>query len=236
MINLYNSAMNRENSVLPNGYQARLLKLKGLSFLNDEDRQFIAEEGRYFVAKRNTVLFEEGELADRFFILISGAVKLTKKIEGSVTLVDILSTGEVLGAAIMLKQEPANFPVAAQAMIPTELIELKKSFFQDYWRGRTHLFEYVIQQIATRVQRLQNDKTTQRMKLDQKLAYYLTEKVSPIANLRMTRQDLANAVGATNESVIRILSEWSKQGLISTQRQEIKVHDLEKMKLLWNQD
>jgi CRP-like cAMP-binding protein len=45
----------------------------------------------------------------------------------------------------------------------------------------------------------------------------------------MTRKEIANSLGASAESVIRIMSEWSKRGLIETHDQHIKLLQVNKI-------
>jgi len=222
---------------LQNLQAQKATKLQVIPFLSEDDRQVILSQGKLVKLNRNRVLFEEGEPANRFYLLLSGSVKLIKKRnDSSNTLLDIIGPLELVAAGVMASESEKVYPVTAKAMCQTEVIELSRAHFDEHWKKHPSLYQYVLEQMAKRMKRIQDDKNVQRLHLDQKLAYYLTEKVSQIPDLRMTRQDLADAVGSSNESVIRVLSDWTKQKIISTQHQEIKIHDFERLKSIWNKD
>lgn len=225
--------MVKENGMLPNGRTEIARKLEPLKFLKEEDRNLISRFGKMVTLKRNVKLFEEGEPANRFFIILSGVLKLSKNSAEESTLIDLTQVGEIIGGALMIQPQIVPFPISAKAMIPCEMIELSYDFFKEHWSHQPHIGQQIMSQMAERVKRLQNDKKTQRMHLEQKLAYILTEKIAPIPHLRITRQDLADAVGSSNESVIRILSDWTKKKYISSRHQEIIIHDLDKLISMW---
>ena len=52
------------------------------------------------------------------------------------------------------------------------------------------------------------------------------ETILPIP---LTRQEIADAVGASVESVIRIMSDWSRKGYISTSDQLIRIERMDKI-------
>ena len=53
---------------------------------------------------------------------------------------------------------------------------------------------------------------------------------SELLNLTLTRDDIANLVGTATESVIRMLSEFNKEGLVELKGKKIKI--LDQVKLL----
>ncbi len=50
-----------------------------------------------------------------------------------------------------------------------------------------------------------------------------------IVPLPLTRKEIANTLGASVESVIRVMSEWSKQEIIETTDQQIRILKFEKI-------
>jgi CRP-like cAMP-binding protein len=49
-------------------------------------------------------------------------------------------------------------------------------------------------------------------------------------NVVLSREDYASVVGTATESAIRVLSQFKKEGLISTSGKQIKVEDIEGLK------
>ena len=51
-------------------------------------------------------------------------------------------------------------------------------------------------------------------------------------SVRLTRQDMADMVGVTTETVIRILARFKRDGLVSGTASRLVVRDLPRLKLL----
>ena len=62
-----------------------------------------------------------------------------------------------------------------------------------------------------------------------KETYGLEGEKSTLIDIILTREDLANIVGTATETVIRLLSEFKSDGLISLEKKKIKVLDVDKL-------
>jgi CRP-like cAMP-binding protein len=78
--------------------------------------------------------------------------------------------------------------------------------------------------------RFQNQKIMQRAPLQSKVAAMLLQLVAKDTTkdelevpLPLTRKEIADTLGVTAESVIRVMSEWVKKGYIVTTDQHIKI-------------
>jgi CRP-like cAMP-binding protein len=83
---------------------------------------------------------------------------------------------------------------------------------------------------------LQDQKVLARAPLAQKIAALLTNLLEKNEDenaltlpLPLTRREIADTLGSSVESVIRVMSDWSKQGFIQTTDQNIKVLHPEKI-------
>ncbi len=188
--------------------------------------------------KRGQPLFLAAETADDFFLVLGGGFKLVKEPnvqnDGQPTLMEIVGPGETIGLILMQTPTQNRYPVTATAMIDSEVLQLPKTFYESVWINNSVLQKLGAQQMARRVQRIQQDRSIQRFSLPQKVAYFLCEKIRPVPGIKVTRQEIADGVGASTESVIRVLSEWSKEGLIATQNHEITIYDFDKIRGLAN--
>jgi len=62
-----------------------------------------------------SVVFREGDVADRFYLILSGMAKLTKKEEdGSEKLLALLCRGQYFGEVALIRNEPRPFTVTAE--------------------------------------------------------------------------------------------------------------------------
>jgi CRP-like cAMP-binding protein len=76
----------------------------------------------------------------------------------------------------------------------------------------------------------QDDKVMTASPVPQKIARFLLRTVDSQApiygsriSLKLTRRDIAERVGTTVETVIRVLSKWSQQGWIRIEDQHIDI-------------
>ena len=59
-----------------------------------------------------------------------------------------------------------------------------------------------------------------------------TDAGETVINMRITKQDIAEMVGTTVETAIRVMSRFKKSGLIADKNGRIAIKDLEAMKAL----
>ncbi len=58
---------------------------------------------------------------------------------------------------------------------------------------------------------------------------------SPVFNLPVSRKEIAELIGMTTENVIRIMSEFRKEGIIRIRTREIEIKDYQRLKLIMDQ-
>ena len=90
---------------------------------------------------------------------------------------------------------------------------------------------------------LQQQKALNKAPLATKVAsllIYLADKQlnneTPNVPIPLTRKEIADSIGSTVESVIRVMSDWSKKGYISTTDQHITILKTSKMVELMSSD
>jgi CRP-like cAMP-binding protein len=207
------------------------------TFLNSRTKQLCIDNGRLIKGSKPIPLFSQGETADHFFLVLSGAVKLIKSLENSKTkepsLVDIVGPADFIALLLMIDQGETKYPVSAIPLGTVEVLEIPKQFFKQIWSKDSELMAHTFILVQQKMNRIQSDRCLQRMPLDKRVAHMLTEKIAPIKNIKITRQEIADCVGSTQESIIRLLSIWTKKNWLSTINQEIEIHELEKLRALW---
>jgi CRP-like cAMP-binding protein len=77
---------------------------------------------------------------------------------------------------------------------------------------------------------LQDEKANSKLTLQQRIAVLLLKLMNRNANtedsklpIPLTRQEIADSVGATVEAVIRSMSEMSQKGIIRTEDKQIEI-------------
>jgi CRP-like cAMP-binding protein len=174
--------------------------------------------------KKRDTIFSEGDPSHMFFILVSGKVKMTKMShEGKEMIIELISPGEFFGAFAALKGFP--YPANAVAMADSvmlligraDLLRIIERFPNLMYMLTAHLSERVrefpdtLKSIA--LERVESRISSLLLKLAQKTGLKTADGGLQI-NMKLTRQDIAEMVGSTVETTIRVMSRFEKAGLI----------------------
>lgn len=188
--------------------------------------------------KKGSILFEEGDMLSGVFCIKEGVCKLTKlSSNGKSQIVRFVKNGDILGLPNIVSQEPAYLTATALknlrvCFIPKEQIltsiseniqfssQLIKTSYSELCKA-----ENIIVDMA--------QKTAKQRLADSLL--YLKETFSidneGFIDIKLSREEIGNLIGTATESIIRMLSEFSKNGIIQTQGKRIKIIDYQKLKL-----
>ena len=181
--------------------------------------------------KKGDFVFEAGEKADFVFIVLSGALKLYRlHADGKERIVRFLLPGEVAGAVVAMNQEA--YPLSAKTLDYSVVLKIRSGVFQKIFLSHPQLGPQFAKQIAERIQEAHTDSLMVFDSVEKKLAHCILDllhrfqkRVGPTRRipLSLTRQDIANRIGASVETVIRVFSEWAKKGLVLTQDKYVEV-------------
>lgn len=182
------------------------------------------------ICSHRQVLFTVGQPADFFGIILSGAFKLSKpSLEGQDVIVHFATAGDILAALIMAQPHPV-YPITATALGPSRFLKVPRENFKLHWKKDADLIFKIQGLLSRRILSLHDEKALMTASLKQRLAaclLALLEKQTGSKSLELplplTRKEIAEYLGVTVESVIRIMSDWSKQGLIATNDQQISL-------------
>jgi CRP-like cAMP-binding protein len=95
-------------------------------------------------------LFEAGDKANAFFVILSGWVKLFRvSREGEETIINVFGPGESFAEAAVFRDQ-RSYPVNAQAVSNVELIEIPRSFFIQKIEGDSQFALRILASISSR--------------------------------------------------------------------------------------
>lgn len=182
--------------------------------------------------RRNETLFHTGDPANNVYVLLFGSVKLVRSNpEGKERIVHLLLRGEMFGAAVAL-QPGGVYPVTAIGLEHTGFIEISGTVFKNVFMKHPKIGQTLVSQMSERIQQAHNDRIMSFDSVDKRIAAFLIDllrrscarygKTTRIP-VPLTRQDIADRVGTTVETVIRTLSDWTKTGLIMTESKQIEI-------------
>lgn len=213
--------------------EAALNELLAFSIFSDCTKSQMADlchDGKIIFSSHKERIIHFGEEAHFFGIVLSGAYKLSKpSFQGEDVIVHFSTPGDVIAAFIMAQPKPL-YPVSATSMGPSRFLKIPKEVYLTQWKKNPDLIFKIQNLLSTRMNLLQQNKALHKAPLTQKIATLLMNliEIHPsdeglVLPLPLTRKEIADSVGATPESVIRIMSDWSKQGFLQTNDQTIKI-------------
>jgi CRP/FNR family transcriptional regulator len=193
---------------------------------------------------RNRRLFERGELLFRsdepvrtIYAVRSGSVKtyvLTKN--GRMQITGFHIAGELLGLGAIAAH---YFTTEAMALETTMVCEVPIEVLEYYSKEIPSIRQQMLRILSREI--LDNQELMLllgKKSADERLATFLLSlsqrfrrrNYSPTAfNLSMSRSDIGNYLGITEETVSRVFTRFQNEGLLATERRQVQLLDLERL-------
>ncbi|MBU3821747.1 Crp/Fnr family transcriptional regulator [Flavobacteriaceae bacterium XHP0103] len=217
--------------------QCIIKQFNSLKSLTKEELVRISNCKTSRTVKKGDVIFDEGEIINGVYCVRDGICKLSKlSANGKDQIVKIVVKGDLLGQRSLITGEASN--LQAVALNDMELCFIPKSeIINDLQKNPKFSFD-VLKDMARDLKEADNiivnmAQKSVRQRLAETLIYIHDNfGVNPDGSLSilLSREDFANIVGTAIESAIRVLSQFKKEGLISTHGKYIKINDLEGLK------
>lgn len=217
----------------------RVKLLKGMSL---EDAERIEAMSEIIKIKRRQVIFTPGDPSDKFYMLKSGLVKVSRVTEeGKELTLFFLSPGDVFGEAALVDKVPRN--TLAQAYEDCVLQTIDRDAALRFMVGNPKFLLGITQLIADRRRRLENKIDNLLFKgahsrlaglfLDLSKEFGVRDSRGIIINLKLTHREIANLIGSTRETVSFALLDMRKDGLIQTDGKRVVILDSERLEQLY---
>ena len=200
--------------------------------LSFQDLDEIASTATHREFSKNTYLFHQGDQARRFYVLVKGKIKLTQLTEdGQQILLRYVSPGEAFAVIAVLSKIP--YPVTATSVNQVSLITWEDQVMLDLMKKYPQLAINSLNTLAGRIQEFQDrfrELATERV--ERRIARALLRLASQtgrkidqgiLIDFTLSRKDLAEMTGTTLYTVSRTLSQWEKDGLVSSQREQVTI-------------
>jgi len=201
-----------------------------------EDIRRIASAARIINIRKKKSVYNEGEPADRFYLVVDGKIKIFKKGRGrKKQLLHFVLPGEFCAAAAMFCG--GNYAASSMAAQDTELIYFHRNDFLAILRKNPELSMRMLGNISRLCRRFIGlvEDLTLRSVPGRVAAYILAktpdESILPgqTIDLGISKGELASRLGIVNETLSRTLKRFKDEGLIKTQRREITILNPEKL-------
>ena len=203
------------------------------SSLNDYELDELADLSIERSFMSNEFIFWDGDAPEWFYIIAEGKVKVLKHSSlGKEFVIAFFGSGEMFGEVAVFENKP--YPASAQAVVETKVVGIKRDKFLSFLANRSQVALRIISVLAGRLRNAQGrlrDLAGERV--EQRLAgvlLMLSAKLGP--TLPFTRQEIAEMVGTTTETAIRVMSHLKDRGIIRSARGKVIILDEEKLRLL----
>jgi CRP/FNR family transcriptional regulator, nitrogen oxide reductase regulator len=197
-----------------------------LGSLKPEDRAVLSPLCELSAYEKGATIFQEGDPAERIHFLFVGKVKIVKAGPDRDLILEILGPGEPVGAVAVFEGRP--FPATAIALEPSGVISIPERAFFQLIEKRPEITRRLLAGLTMRlmsVNRRMADMTGsveyRAARLFATLADRMGQKQSNGAvfvPLPLSRQEIADLVGTTIETAIRVMSRWQKEGVVETDK------------------
>jgi CRP-like cAMP-binding protein len=184
-------------------------------------------------------LFWQGDTPTAVYQVLEGFVKLTWASPcGRETISELLLPGDVFDLPSCLDGSPYPFTCKAPSNCGARVAVVPLSALQEdaqlAWRCQARLVQQLRRQRSRRVasptDRVEARLSRALLWLAESLGVQVGQKVT--FPLQLTRQELAEWIGTTTETVIRLCSDWKRRSLIECDRQQLTLTNVTQLGLL----
>ncbi len=210
-------------------------KISVFSDLKDEDFDFLNYEKSIVQLNKGQVLFLQDTKPHGLYCVKKGKIKVFRRgSEGKEQIVRLAHDADVVGYRALVSDE--NYQCGAAALEETTLCYVPKRALDQLMGTNISIYKKMIGLLASdlknaelKISDLAQKPVRERVAetlimLKQK---YGVDEDGYTLNVSLTREEMANLVGTATESLIRILSDFRKEGFIEIEQKKIKIIDFD---------
>ncbi|MDD3518884.1 MAG: Crp/Fnr family transcriptional regulator [Chromatiales bacterium] len=203
----------------------------GLLFSNLSDAQLerIAQHAARLRLAAGESLFEQGDAADRFYLVLKGQIKLYRlSPAGNEKVIEVVTAGSTFAEALMFLDRP-RYPVGAQALTAAEVISIDAHDFAAMLRGSVDTCFLLLGDMSQRLRGLlrEIDELSLHSATCRVAAYFVQQAPADAQtfDLGIAKQVLASRLSVKPETLSRIIKNLSDDGIIAVTGSRITIHD-----------
>ncbi len=216
--------------------QELLSKTPLLAALPPGMRDDIAARSRQLSLESGEILFHQGEPAERFFLVLSGLIKLSRaNPSGQEKVVNLIGPGETFAEAVMF-MEAKRYPVTAQATSPTQLMSIPNEPYREALGSSPESCFRLLASLSSRLHgRLRDIDQLTLQQATPRVVNYLLSQAPPDSEARCTitlkapKHVLASRLSVTPETLSRILHGLTEAELIRVSGRRIELLDMSRL-------
>ncbi len=208
--------------------------------MDDAAREHLTSIGTRTSLRDGRVLFRQGDPADAVYLVAVGRIRIVLSTPtGRELLVATKGPGELVGELACLDARDRTATAIAEG--PAECVVIRPDRFLEALEEHGALAVAILRDVSRQVRRAdQRIASRDSEDIGTRLAGQLVELCetygehsgrAPGVELRINQDDLAAWIGTTRESVGRALARFRGDGLLTTGRGRIRIHDVDELSL-----
>lgn len=206
--------------------------------LRPEDQARIAAIATMSQRRRGDFLWHEGDPSEQLAMIVRGRVKIVRHTEGGDVILEIFGEGEPVGAIAVYNAMP--YPASAVCMEPTTLLHVPRRDYFDlidrhpgFARALIRDLTRIVLALTRKIENLRGQRVEARIAhlfvtLTARMGRETGEGIE--IGMHLSRQEVAELVGTTVESAIRVLSRWGREGILVTRERGFLVPSVDRLR------
>lgn len=207
--------------------------------LTDEELHEVSLLAKVRNYRKNMLIFMEGEPGEAMYFVLSGKVKIFLMTEdGREHIIHLLQNGDVFAEVVLIDRGP--YPASAEVLEEGQIGMLANDDVENLIRNKPEIALKMLRIMCKRLRHAQIQVRDLALKDTYgRVASMLLmlakdhgqeTPAGVIIDLSLSRQELANLIGTTRETVTRVLGDFKKYKCIELEKQAITIIDQEKLK------
>jgi len=208
-------------------------ELPGFRSLPPSERALVKAAAREVALPKGAIAFSQDQPSTHVWAVREGLVHIVKAgPSGREIVLEVIPPGEFFGAVVALEDRP--YPASAIAVEPSTAWRVPAKLVREICQRHPTLRSAILALATTRLRSAHERLQSVALEpVEQRLARVLLALTTKIGHtedgvtvLPVTRQELADMVGTTVETAIRITSKWHKAGVVRSARHALALADV----------
>ncbi|MDO5104320.1 Crp/Fnr family transcriptional regulator [Capnocytophaga sp.] len=203
-----------------------------LKMLQDEQLHDVSRCKTNIVFEKGDVIFKEGSTLAGVYCISQGFCKLSKLCpNGKIQIVRFACKGDILGQRSVISREAVNLTATALTHVKACFIPKDIIFesFASNGKFSTEIFRNVCSELRKADDAIVDfAQKTAKQRLASSLLFLeeiFGKDPQAFINVQLSREEIGNMIGSATESLIRMLSDFTKNKWIETHSKRIKILD-----------
>ena len=210
------------------------------SGLGEAELNRVAQHAKLVKLKSGEALFEQGDAAKRFYLVLNGQIKLYRlSPAGNEKIIDIVTSGNTFAEALMFFERP-HFPVGAQALQDSEVVSIDAVDFSRMLKASVDSCFVLLGSLSQRLRSLlrEIDELSLHSGTSRVAAYFLEHDPGDGVTyaLPAPKQVIASRLSVKPETFSRIIKNLSNKGMIKVDGNQVTIIDRHKLEMAADPD